>query len=767
MQRLKKTIKRMAAIGTGFAMLGATITGAVAQDLGNYPQPFIDANGVFNDNTAIVVGAEAAASDTLGAVDIAQRLQFDAKTPVSGGGGTVKVAGGVTEDIPLMKGIANSTTFALAQELDDGDIENFIDTEINFQSEQYDVSDRLVIEGESPIPQTSLSSIDDDYESNMFLEVEKEKIKYYMFFDEPINISKATSTEPLELKFLGKTLKITKVDGSAKFTANVGSEFFMDAGDTVTVDGKKITLVNVGEGGAIVVDVDGVLDTISSSSTRTINGIEIKNDETFYTNEKSERSASLIIGKDAVNTFDDEDAYPGEDEVNPDWRWSMGNLAAKASTTLAAPNNDPTGPFIGVFNADTKNDDSDDPAGVGECYDLPNNYASVCLDSLTVADDDYLELTISRKTGVDTALSRKINLVSTSANVFLIETPVEETMTLRTGEWNSSNFTAVDGKKVNKVYLQPVLMAAAAAIDRQQAMVFYEDKNANPTLQYAGNISFANQNGLGTNGRLPKLLEITFGDTKNTNAEIRLRNDTVNAGRVNIMLNFTGDSTSELQRGEDTFTSNWTISAQQLDSLGITLGEDEIDEFIWEHFLAGSDTPLQVSLGRKDEDHRGLYGAIIKDPKSNGASERLKFQIPGDQVQTNIVVKGSATSVSGGTTSYIPANIDITTRLDSEISGSERNFDLILVGGPCANNAVGAVSGLGLTCETARAQWSPGQAVLKMASNGENVALLVAGFNAIDTRTAARVLKNYEDFDLAGSEVKVTGTPSNPVVTAA
>ncbi|MFH1592721.1 MAG: putative metal-binding motif-containing protein [Candidatus Woesearchaeota archaeon] len=72
-------------------------------------------------------------------------------------------------------------------------------------------------------------------------------------------------------------------------------EFFLDAGDSVEVNNKTITLVNVGEGGAIVIDVDEVLDTISAHGTKTVNGIIITNKETFYTNEKSERSAAIEV----------------------------------------------------------------------------------------------------------------------------------------------------------------------------------------------------------------------------------------------------------------------------------------------------------------------------------------------------------------------------------------------------------------------------------------------------------------------------------------
>src|SRR3989344_7964100 len=88
MQRLKGALRRVAALGTGVALFGATLTGALAQlDLKNYPAPFV-VDGTYDTANAIVVGAKAAASDTLAAVDIASNLQFESKTCVAKGSGS-------------------------------------------------------------------------------------------------------------------------------------------------------------------------------------------------------------------------------------------------------------------------------------------------------------------------------------------------------------------------------------------------------------------------------------------------------------------------------------------------------------------------------------------------------------------------------------------------------------------------------------------------------------------------------------------------------
>ena len=45
--KVRKAIKKIAALGAGITMVGATILGAMAADLSAYPAPFVQ-NGQFN-----------------------------------------------------------------------------------------------------------------------------------------------------------------------------------------------------------------------------------------------------------------------------------------------------------------------------------------------------------------------------------------------------------------------------------------------------------------------------------------------------------------------------------------------------------------------------------------------------------------------------------------------------------------------------------------------------------------------------------------------
>ena len=91
-------VKRMVALGMGLTMVGATIFGASAAKLSDYPAPFV-VNGVPASNLKIVVGAKADGSDVVGAIDIIQALQTSAvvKTSVPGAGPRVKIVGDSVE----------------------------------------------------------------------------------------------------------------------------------------------------------------------------------------------------------------------------------------------------------------------------------------------------------------------------------------------------------------------------------------------------------------------------------------------------------------------------------------------------------------------------------------------------------------------------------------------------------------------------------------------------------------------------------------------
>ena len=93
MQRLKKAVKKIVTLGTGLGLIGATFAGAVLAQptLDTFPEPYI-VGGVYDDSNALVVGRNAAASDTIGVANIAKGLQFESKVCTVGSTGSSSVA---------------------------------------------------------------------------------------------------------------------------------------------------------------------------------------------------------------------------------------------------------------------------------------------------------------------------------------------------------------------------------------------------------------------------------------------------------------------------------------------------------------------------------------------------------------------------------------------------------------------------------------------------------------------------------------------------
>jgi len=746
MQKIKSMIKKIGAISVGAAMLGATVTGALAAGLNDYPAPFVDTTARTYDYL-MVLGADSKVDDTIGAIDIAAGLSATKVPGTSGGSGTVSVAGGVSEDIPLGSNIAEKNQ--LEKDITDSDVSSLLDGTVNFQGSDYDVSEHFelgVFNLNNVSVETGLTATDDDYADNVVMEVVTDAVKYYYAFDETVQVNKTKSSDALEIKFLGKTLKITTIDAANKFTATVGAEYYLQVGDTVTVEGKEVKLVDVGSGGSVIISVGGVQDVITADATKTINGVEIKNDDTFYTTKTDAKSASwLVAGGDAVETYLDGDAFIGEDTDDPTWIWDIGNLNSNAATTVsnavtAEINASNSGPSLGIELDHNYRDGSDqDAIGIGECLDLPNNYLSICLDSLTVTgDDQYMSLTFELLEGIDLTSDSKVPGLA-NANVVHVKAGKDDGIKLLSSGAGLSNISA--NKDTKELWLTG-------------DEVFYQDKDSRKKT-FAGNATSGVAFG-----------QLILDDTKSTNLQLNRTNTdlghpSTNASATEIWtlnIEAIGDTTDDLAANVDSINTFWENGSRNIVNLGATKSSEEAGEVQWEG----------TNIGTKDENHRSRYGVIIEDPKSNGASDRVEFMIPSDQVQANVVIKGVAGAVSGGSGGTGSAISTYAGKgpgavKDTEVSNPS-DHNLILVGGPAVNRLSAQYLGLEYPAYGAASGLSAGEAMISLKTNADNVALVVAGWEGTDTQRAARVLGDYSAYTLTGNEVKVTGTTSSPTV---
>ena len=158
---------------------------------------------------------------------------------------------------------------------------------------------------------------------------------------------------------------------------------------------------------------------------------------------------------------------------------------------------------------------------------------------------------------------------------------------------------------------------------------------------------------------------------------------------------------------------------------------------------------------------RGMtdYGVLVElfNPSGSDQAEDLTVEYPLVQRGAHVfVVSGEyGISKSGAGESQQVQRINVgAAKLDTEVEDISA-VNAIVVGGPCANSASAALMGNPEDCV---AGFEPGKAIIKLFENKGHVALLVAGYDALDTRRAARVLANHADYPLSGDEVVVTGT---------
>ena len=158
------------------------------------------------------------------------------------------------------------------------------------------------------------------------------------------------------------------------------------------------------------------------------------------------------------------------------------------------------------------------------------------------------------------------------------------------------------------------------------------------------------------------------------------------------------------------------------------------------------------------------FGAIINDLSD------YPFPFISNQLSDSIIIVGENAKIEDGicatnlVTSLGPGMTYEMIVLDTEVEDIKAQ-DVIIVGGPCVNVVAAEIMGWPLKCDQ---DFEPGKAKIKLfkglEGQGDNVALLVAGYAAADTTIAGAVLSNYKDYDLKGNELEVAGTVLNDVV---
>jgi len=206
-----------------------------------------------------------------------------------------------------------------------------------------------------------------------------------------------------------------------------------------------------------------------------------------------------------------------------------------------------------------------------------------------------------------------------------------------------------------------------------------------------------------------------------------------------------------------------SITALVEDDAGTTTGIEVVS--------VSDDDPYSPSLQGWEsnddlEDTYTRWGTHVEynNPSNGQASVTLTY--PKNEATADVYIASGVTSTVAGSGEVGGlTQVEVASAvLDSEVADWKAT-NVIVVGGPCVNTVAAELMGNPADCA---ADFEEGKAKIKLFED-ENVALLVAGYSADDTRRACTVLKNYKDYaaDLVGSEVEMTATSDEDIVLAA
>lgn len=792
--KLRKAIRKIVALGTGTLMLGATLIGAAAANLQDYPSPLFIKDGVFNG--VLVVGDSAASSDVIGSVDIALSLQNQAKTEtsISVGDSTSKVVveGDVhkieTSGNPLNIGeYLNNVEDTISEEelssLAKGVIKNGKGT---FKYNQY-----VDMPTKTSLQYGVFDDFSDDPGYYLVFEDGQEVYSYKVTFptalESDIDENEWEDLENKKIVLLGKEYTIIDTENSTKTLELMGGSIqdTMEEYTTKTYSLKDmeyiVEVVAISTAPEVILKVNGEFtEKLGEGDTFTLSDGTELGIRTLLENEGSEVSGGDIVefylGANKVTLKDGENI-----EVSGDTMDATCTMTTSESKGV-----------IHISNIDIT-------WTAEEEYIVPLGKK---LSSLLDADEQgnlFLDNIDFEVASVEYGTTDEIDIQSSASNKYKL--------TFETKDNTELSFVAFY-ENGTKVLLasddDDILVTNSTQQIKEDEMVALSDDKYSYLIQVRDfdndKVEFKN---IGTGD----IIEVTASgcDAAPAGGSFYLgtKQFTFNADCTNSWVEFTGatpfggdqdnDQTAVFftKGGAKLVLSNAADLTGTLDGSNAELllyeeGKDNNDaiqdqpdytDYVYVTFGI-SDNDLDVSgLGAtattgltmeswdsKDDFKTGrtLYGTQIE--QDTDGEDELNFLYPREEATVSIYVSSGVTSTYEVETDVVEGEVVTSTEYNPIVVGSAKLAsevtditaqNMIVIGGPCANSVAAELLGNPENCMVG---FEEGKAIIKLYENGDNVAMLVAGATAMDTRRAARVLSDLDDYTLEGTEVEVIGT---------
>ncbi len=781
--KIRKAIKKIVALGMGASLIGATV---MAAGLNAYPQPFVQ-SGKFAGT--LVVGDNAAAEDVVGVSDIAMSLQFAASVKAgTGAASTVAVEG----DVYHFK--TGGDALNLYQELSgirsvitDEDLNALADGTFRGKStESY--TQRI----NSPSNATIVWDQDDEHgeDPQVFLKFlsNKEAINYQLNFG-TAPASDVDSNDKLEdfednkISLMGKEYTVTKAENKSG-----GVELTLMSGavqDTLEVGQTKTYTINGQDYEVTVMIVSG--DTSATGLTKFIINDEVtpslSNDETYTLKDGTEigikevlptKSGDVVqnlveffLGAEKVvfdgvnNELDIGDNTALDDTVaNVTTSTSSGDIKLDRLDIALSPTTNIFIPVGGTFSESAALEDESDYVDLLEKLGIDyefSGFAATNKEEVKIIrnDDNAMKMSFTNKNSID--YNVPILYTNSSGFIYLGEEfgkdlIVNESSTIQVCD---ENYFVVENDEQSRV-----LQLTNIKNGTDNKYVKIKDVGTGDSTQYdfdsSTGVADMNIDGYTyqvtvVGGASPSCVNPTdITDDSDGKSDIWTKYGTkielfgsmaresgssiLNDSGLNNLVFTEDDDLQEDDNSQDSFAFNFTYES----------ANTNID-------FQGSvkePTNFELSMLTLDSDSDKSQGytkwGTYLERDASGDQDDWMIIIPENELEGQVFLTAGTTSITQSDEvtgeAVILQKIDVgATKLASEVAGLETSQNVILVGGPCANAAVESTSDEFPTCSGW--PYSAGEAIIQLVehTNG-NVALLVAGTTAADTRMATGVV---------------------------
>lgn len=797
-------IKKFVATGLTALMAGATLMGgAYAAGLGDYPSTFDNAG---NLDGVVVVGAAAASSDVVGAIDVAANLASLSYTTVQTSGTSSGSTNGIEKD-GITLGLTASPSsgnlgtganaFPTISALKNAHFSGLWQGSWTYNATTISAHEEVDLsQGGGVIMRHDLATDKINGTEKMVVGTNGNIVARYKFDTAVANVGTVSTpqyTKPLSFTFLGKPFTVVGVSATSikMLSGQVGTAVKDPTTKTgVTYNGYTVYVTAASDGAWATLEIDDangkMVDTISNvrngdTKSSTAAGIDIKMTAaprvtgTDPTTQHME--ADIVVGATGATEYEYDgtaDTGSSSKELFPgttNWYITYSANGGAAGTIASGAS----------INAEYR-PSSTQYIGSGSGVSLPNSYATLTYNGFNTQSFSTVTISpISSTTGYNstdnsltgsTLYGLQITADGNSVGSGSLSSPnwypamyLLFNQTVKAGDGTQPNGTYIPvivGYKNSKGHIQvnDTLTTTAITADVTGANSGSLATGGNGLSYPTTELGFAMVNTSTPGGAVTFPFKLSYNGVGDTTFWLNLTVTGTNSGTAGLsFMNGTitstnlGSSTTQNSgtsgaiyfafNNKTTFVANTANLASDLLRLGDTSSSAEAKE------INVTTEGAVNNAGTLTQTVVGDSGIQLVNSQSNGGSDQIVVLVPSKALGNDVSFGGTgstSTTTGAGTVKKVAAITSSIAKLDTEITAADKAHNIVTVGGPAVNSLSAQLLGVPFPSYGAASGIAENTVWIKQFKNfftPGKVVILVAGFSADNTRLGTSVLQQY------------------------